>query len=65
LRFVPENHAALLEQCNLVGNRVGWFVHSYKKMSRARSYGMATTSVGAKVQTFFISAKKTNNLIWI
>jgi hypothetical protein len=28
-----------------------------KKMSRARSYGMATTSVDAKVQTFFISAK--------
>jgi len=25
----------------------------YKKMSRARSYGMATTSVTAKVQIFF------------
>jgi hypothetical protein len=57
LRFVPENHAALFEQCNLVGNRVCRFVHVYKKMSRARSYGMATTSVGAKIRTFFISAK--------
>jgi hypothetical protein len=30
---------------------------SIKKMSRARSYGMATTSVAAKIRTFFISAK--------
>lgn len=52
LCFVFENHAALFEQCNLVGNRVRRFVHIHKKMSRARSYGMATTSVGAKVRTF-------------